>query len=119
MAWIKNIDKEKRELLKRFPFFIALIAFNSIYFKFEKSFMEIKEVKEKLHSIIESTDNELLLQNILNAVEGKQGFKNSDDANELSEEDYNDLMSLVNEPPQQNTISYNELKSSLSRWFTK
>ncbi|MEO8569418.1 MAG: hypothetical protein ABI419_09785 [Ginsengibacter sp.] len=80
--------------------------------------MSIKEIKEKLHSLIETTDNEDLLKNLLYETEIKLDTAN-DFEERLSKEDYDELLSLVNEPPEKDTISYNELKSSLNKWFTK
>jgi hypothetical protein len=37
----------------------------------------------------------------------------------LSEADYNELLMLAEEEPKKDTISLEELKQSLSRWFTK
>jgi len=37
----------------------------------------------------------------------------------FSEEDYAELISLVNAPLEKDIMSYDELKSSLGRWFTK
>ena len=76
--------------------------------------MSIKDLKEKLYSLIQETENEALLKNLL--YEAKN---TGDTENELSKEDYDDLLSLINEPPEKDTISYNELKSSLNKWFTK
>lgn len=76
--------------------------------------MSIKDLKEKLYSLIQETENEALLKNLLYKAENT-----ADTENELSKEDYDDLLSLINEPPEKDTISYNELKSSLNKWFTK
>lgn len=76
--------------------------------------MSIKDLKEKLYSLIQETENEALLKNLLYEAENTV-----DTENELSKEDYEDLLSLINEPPEKDTISYNELKFSLNKWFTK
>ena len=76
--------------------------------------MSIKDLKEKLYSLIQETENEALLKNLLYKAENT-----ADTENELSKEDYDDLLSLINEPPEKDTISYNELKSCLNKWFTK
>lgn len=81
--------------------------------------MEIKELKQKLYSYIESVNDEKVLLNLLHATEEKQELQYTDEEADLSSEDYEELLSLVNEPPEKDTISYAELKSSLSRWFTK
>lgn len=80
--------------------------------------MEIAEIKQKLHSLIDATNDELTLKHLLNTAEKTQITTYTNEEADLSKEDYEDLLSLVNEPPETDTISYNELKSSLSRWFT-
>ena len=81
--------------------------------------MRIADIKEKLHSLIEATDNEALLEDLLIETETRLNTRNNYEAEGLSKEDYEELSSLLNEPLEKDTISYNELKSSLSRWFTK
>jgi hypothetical protein len=78
--------------------------------------MSIKDLKEKLHSLIESTDNEVVLKTLLYQV-----IRSLDAAKEggVSKEDYDELLAVINEPQEKDTISYNELKSSLKEWFTK
>ena len=82
-------------------------------------FMAIKEIKAKLHSLIEETNNEILLEDLLLEADSRIHTNNPHEAEGLSKENYDELISLVNEPPEKDTISYDELKSSLSRWFTK
>ena len=79
--------------------------------------MSIKDLKEKLHSLIGSTDNEVLLKNLLYEAGNISGTANEEEG--LSKEDYDELLSLINEPPEKGTISHHELKSSLNKWFTK
>ncbi len=81
--------------------------------------MEIEALKQKLHSFIDSTNDADTLINLLHAAGNKAGSNYINEKTYLSEEDYEELLSLVNEPPEKDTISYEELKSSLSRWFTK
>jgi hypothetical protein len=81
--------------------------------------MAIKEMKEKLHSLIEQTNNEVLLEDLLLEASSRIHTTNPHEAEGLSKEDYDEFISLVNERPETDTISYDELKSSLSRWFTK
>ena len=81
--------------------------------------MAIQEMREKLHSLIEQTNNEVLLEDLLPEASSRINTTNPHEAEALSKEDYDELISLVNEPPEKDTISYDELKSSLSRWFTK
>lgn len=81
--------------------------------------MAVNELKEKLHSLIEATNNEMLLEDLLHEAENKVTALNACEAEGLSKEDYDELMLLVNEPSEKDTISYDELKSSLGKWFTK
>jgi hypothetical protein len=81
--------------------------------------MAIQEMKEKLHLLIEATNNEVLLEDLLIEANSRIHTKQAHEAEGLSKEDYEELLCLVNEPPIKDTISYNELKSSLSRWFIK
>lgn len=81
--------------------------------------MAIQEIKEKLHSLIEQTDNEVLLEDLLLEANNRIHTTHPHEGEGLSKEDYDELISLVNEPPEKDTITYDELKSSLSRWFTK
>lgn len=81
--------------------------------------MAIEEVKEKLHSLIEKTNNEVLLEDLLAEADSRIHTTSPNEAEGLSKEDYDELISLVSEPPEKDTVSYEELKSSLSRWFTK
>jgi hypothetical protein len=80
--------------------------------------MAINEMKEKLHSLIELTNNEILLEDLLIEANSRINTPNPNEAEGLSLEDYDELISLINEPPEKDTMSYDELKSSLSRWFT-
>ncbi len=79
--------------------------------------MPIEELKEKLHSLIEETNNEVLLEDLLDEAKSRIHTTNLFEDEGLAEKDYNELLSLVNEAPEKDTISYNELKTSLSRWF--
>ena len=81
--------------------------------------MEIKDLKQKLHSIIEQTNNEVLLDDLLAEAKIRTGTQEPHEVEGLSKEDYDDLISLVNEPPEKDTISYQELKSNLTKWFTQ
>lgn len=81
--------------------------------------MAIDELKKKLHSLIEETTNETLLEDLLLEAKSRINTNNAHEAEGLLENDYDELLSLVNEAPEKDTISYEELKSSLSRWFTK
>jgi len=81
--------------------------------------MPIADLKEKLHLLIDATEDEALLEDLLIETEICLNTKNNYEAEGLFKEDYEELSSLLNEPLEKDTISYDELKSSLSRWFTK
>ncbi len=81
--------------------------------------MPIEELKEKLHSLIEETNNEVLLEDLLLEAKSRINTNNPNEAEGLSEKDYDDLVSLITEAPEKDTISYDELKLSLSRWFIR
>jgi hypothetical protein len=76
--------------------------------------MAIQEINDKLHSLIEITNNEILLEDLLLEADSRIHTTNPHEAEGLSKEDYDKLISLVNEPPEKDTISYDELKSSLN-----
>jgi hypothetical protein len=80
--------------------------------------MPLQELKEKLHDIINSTNNEILLEDMLLEAQSRTTSKSAHKIEGLSKKDYEELKMLAKEEPMKNTISYNELKSSLSRWFT-
>ncbi len=81
--------------------------------------MPIEDLKGKLRSLIEATSNEALLEDLLMEAETRLNTNNKYEAEGLSKEDYEELVVLANEAPEKDTISYDELKSSLNRWFTR
>jgi hypothetical protein len=81
--------------------------------------MAINGLKGKLHALIEAIKNNALLEDLLVAAESRLYTNNECKAEGLSKEDVEELAFLVNEEPEKDTISYDELKSSLSRWFAR
>ena len=79
--------------------------------------MKIEETKQQLHSLIDQTNNEVLLEDLLEEARTRILTPNPHEAEGLSKEDYDELISLINEPTEKDTISYDALKTSLSRWF--
>lgn len=75
-------------------------------------------MREKLYLLIDETNNVLLLEDLLLEADSRIHTTNPAKTEGLSKGDYDDLISLVNEPSEKDTISYDKLKSSLSRWFT-
>ena len=81
--------------------------------------MAIEELKGKLHSLIHATNNEVLLEDLIIEAQSSLDSNIDNEVEGLSKEDLDELVSSLNEPAEKDTISYSELKSSLSRWFTK
>ena len=79
--------------------------------------MKIEETKQQLHSLIDQTNNEVLLEDLLEEARTRIHTPNSHEAGGLSKEDFDELISLINEPTEKDTIAYDALKTSLSRWF--
>ena len=67
--------------------------------------------------MIEETNNETLLEDLLIEANSRIHTINPYEAEGLSEDDYDELISLIREPSEKDTISYDELKSSLSKWL--
>ena len=80
--------------------------------------MPLNELKEKLHQIIDSTNNEILLEDMLLEAESRTTSKTPHGIEGLSKTDYEELKMLAGEDALKDTMTYDELKSSLSRWFT-
>ena len=55
-------------------------------------------MKEKLHSLIEKTNNEILLEDLLPEAYSRIHTTNPHEVERLSKEDYDEFISLVNEP---------------------
>lgn len=82
--------------------------------------MPIEELKEKLHQLIEKTNNEVLLEDLLIEAEDRMQSKSSHVIEGLSEDDYNELAELTkDENLEKDTMTFDELKASLGRWFIK
>lgn len=81
--------------------------------------MPIEVLKENLHSLINETTNEVLLEYLLFKAKSRISTTHPHEAEGLFRDDFDELISLINEPPEKDTSSYNELKSSISRRFTK
>jgi len=81
--------------------------------------MALREPKEKLHHLIDETNNEVLLEDMLYEAERRINTSVPHEIEGLSESDYTELKELMEEDPEKDTISFEELKSSLGRWFTK
>ncbi len=81
--------------------------------------MAIEELKERLHKLINNTNNEILLEDMLHDAELRLHSPQSHVLEGLTEDDYSELVTLSGEKPEKDTITFTELKSSLGRWFTK
>ena len=82
-------------------------------------FMEQKELRERLHNIINNTTNEMLLEDLLAEAEYRTASAQLHDKEGLIKEDYDELIALANEPAEKDTISYEEFKQSVCKWFIK
>jgi hypothetical protein len=71
--------------------------------------MPIEVLKKKLHSLIDKTNNEVLLEDLLLEAKSRIHTTHPHEAEGPCKDDYDELISLVNEPPEKDTISYDEL----------
>ena len=80
--------------------------------------MAIEEIKQKLHELIDASMNGVLLEDLLVQAQSESLVSAPHEKEGLSKEDYEELELLAKEHAEKETISYDELKASLSRWFT-
>lgn len=80
-----------------------------------------EKLKKELHSLIDATEDEELL-NILKEdilayqTESKRDFDNLSD---LSPEDKQELEEFAEEDPEKDTITFEELKKEMNEWVSK
>lgn len=79
--------------------------------------MKLNELKEQLHSLIQESSNKALLEDLLLEVKHREQSVQPHEKEGLIKEEFDELVQLANEPVEKDTISYSDLKSSLSRWF--
>ena len=83
--------------------------------------MSKEKLKKELHSLIDNTDDEELLNMVKEDIvayqkESKKGF---DDLSDLSPEDRLELEELAAEDIDKDTITYEEFKQHLDEWHSK
>ncbi len=74
------------------------------------------ELKQELIEKILATDDENLLMLLKMDYDYCTGDNNRDVTDELSEEDKNELINLVNEPFGDDTVSQQELDEAIRQW---
>jgi hypothetical protein len=83
--------------------------------------MSKEDLKKELHHLIDTTDDEELLNIIKEDIIAYQtkSNKNFDDLSDLSPEDRAELEELAAEDPDKDTISFEELKKEMNKWVSK
>ena len=82
--------------------------------------MSTENLKKELHTLIENTDNEEILNMVKEELVAYQtGEKEFDDLSDLSDEDRAELEELANEDPMKDTISFEEHKKEMKEWLSK
>jgi len=76
-------------------------------------------LKQELIEKISATDDENLLQILKADYDYYTGENEHEMLDELSEEDRNELISLLNEPFGHETESYEDFKKATDKWRTK
>ena len=80
--------------------------------------MSIQQMQEHLIKQVATVNDE----NILRMLDEELSFyleHKNDAAAQLSEKDYKDLVTLANEPVENNTISLDEFKNIMDKWRMK
>jgi hypothetical protein len=98
------------------------IAHSPLFSKFGKTlFMSKEDLKKELHHLIDTTDDEELLNIVKEDIIAYQtkSNKNFDDLSDLSPEDRAELEELAAEDPDKDTISFEELKKEMNKWVSK
>ena len=82
--------------------------------------MSAENLKKELHTLIDNTNDEEILNLMKEELIAYQtGEKEFDDLNDLSDEDRAELEELANEDPMKDTISYREFKEHITEWRSK
>ncbi len=83
--------------------------------------MSKEQLKKELHQLIDETDDETLLSFVLEDIVTYKAKVNThfDDLSDLSEEDRKELEEQAIEDPLADTITHEEFKQHISKWFTK
>ena len=83
--------------------------------------MSKEELKKELHHLIDTTDDEELLNMVKEDIVAykTKANKNFDDLSDLSQEDRGELEELAAEDIDKDTISFEELKKEMNKWVSK
>lgn len=83
--------------------------------------MSKENLKKELHSLIDNTDDEELLNMVKEDIIAyqKESKKDFDDLSDLSPEDRKELEELATEDPDKDTIPFEELKKEMKEWVSK
>jgi hypothetical protein len=78
-------------------------------------------LKAELHTLIDNTDDKVLLLAVKAEILARQGEENPeiDDLSYLTPEERQELEELATEDPMKDTISFEELKKSMDEWRSK
>ncbi len=79
--------------------------------------MEVQKIKQQLHTSIDSTNNEMLLEDLLAEAITRNNATAPNEIEGLTKEDYEELMLDANKTSTiDNSISYEAFKASVSKW---
>ena len=83
--------------------------------------MSKEKLKKELHTLIENTEDEELLNMVKEDIIAYQTElkKEFDDLSDLSPEDRQELEEQAAEDPDKDTITYEELKKEMNEWVSK
>jgi hypothetical protein len=78
-------------------------------------------LKAELHTLIDNTDDKVLLLAVKAEILARQGEENPefDDLSYLTPEERQELEELATEDPMKDTMSFEELKKSMDEWRSK
>jgi hypothetical protein len=78
-------------------------------------------LKAELHTLIDNTDDKVLLLAVKAEILARQGEENPefDDLSYLTPEERQELEELATEDPMKDTISFEEHKRNMKEWLSK
>ena len=81
--------------------------------------MSKENLKKELHKLIDDTEDEELLSIVKEDIVAYQtkANKNFDDLSDLTPEDRQELRELAEEDPDNDTITFEELKKEINEWL--
>ena len=83
--------------------------------------MNTEKLKKELHTLIDNTEDEELLNMVKEDIIAYQteSKKEFDDLSDLSPEDRKELEEQAEEPPLKDTVSFEEYKKEMKEWLSK